>query len=130
MPAFNFQAGFAPAVECGWKVQTIRAKRQNRPRVGQTAHCFTGMRTRRCRRLGAWPIDRVVPVMLTHQGVWIGDRQMDEKLRDLFAAEDGFASWDQMRDWFDKQHGLPFRGDLVQWKHNNGRTFDAPKETP
>ena len=48
MPAFNFQPWKAPLVETGKSVQTIRAKRKHRPRVGQIAHCFIGMRHPGC----------------------------------------------------------------------------------
>jgi hypothetical protein len=115
MPAFNFQAVFAPAVECGWKTQTIRAKRKSRPRVGQMAHCFTGMRTRKCRRLGAWPILAVGDVRIDEAGVILNGGPLRAEDLDVFAWHDGFRDWAGMLAWFREAHGLPFHGDLVVW---------------
>lgn len=115
MPAFNFKSVFASAVECGWKCQTIRAKRKNRPRVGQTAHCFIGMRTRRCRRLGAWPICAVHDVRLMGDGVLVDGAALKCGDLDAFARADGFSGWAGMTAWFINEHGLPFHGDLVMW---------------
>lgn len=52
MPMFNFKKQFADSVESGEKRQTIRARRKNRPQVGQTAYLYTGARTKACRKLG------------------------------------------------------------------------------
>jgi hypothetical protein len=34
---------------------------------------------------------------------------------DAFALADGFDCWENMKDWFRKTHGLPFRGLLIKW---------------
>ena len=115
MPAYNFQPVFAAAVEAGWKVQTIRAKRKNRPRVGQIAHCFTGMRTRQCRRIGTWKIEDVVDVRIDYAGVILDGSPLRAIDLDAFAWADGFKDWEDMRTWFRATHGLPFHGDLVMW---------------
>ena len=39
--------------------------------------------------------------------------------RDAYAAiakADGFANAEEMVDWFEKQHGLPFEGWLIRWR--------------
>ena len=56
MPALNFRAEFADAVERGEKCQTIRAYRKDgrNPKPGDTLHLYTGMRTRACRRLAVF----------------------------------------------------------------------------
>ena len=115
MPAYNFNAQFAGPVKSRLKRQTIRAKRKTRPRAGQTAYCFRGLRTKAVRRLGAWPIVAVVDVMLTAQGVWLNGRQYPDVHLDKFARADGFGSWAAMRTWFAREHGLPFHGDLIMW---------------
>jgi hypothetical protein len=28
---------------------------------------------------------------------------------------DGFSCWEEMRQWFQHQHGLPFSGVLIRW---------------
>jgi len=116
MPAFNFQEAFASDVESEAKQQTIRARRRTRPRVGQTAYCFAGMRTAKCRRLGAWPIVAVVDVRIDTEGVLLNGAALRAEDLDAFARADGFGHWDGMRDWFRSTHGFPFHGDLVMWR--------------
>jgi phosphoribosyl-ATP pyrophosphohydrolase len=123
MPAFNFQKQFAPDVESGQKNQTIRAKRKDgrRPEPGQTAYLYTGMRTNACRKLGEKTIEMVQMIMIGNKGCLINYNEDGEypitELMELkfFAIDDGFESWEAMRDWFDKTHGLPFEGDLIKW---------------
>ena len=115
MPAFNFQTQFASDVESGIKRQTIRAKRRHRPRPGQTAYCFTGMRMKRCQHLGSWPIYAVIDVKIMQEGVLLNGAALKANELDQFAQEDGFRNWPYMVTWFKKQHGLPFSGDLIKW---------------
>ena len=115
MPAYNFQAVFAPYVESGIKHQTIRAKRKQRPKAGQISHCFSGMRTRRCRRLGSWPIGAVRDVRIFDEGVLLDGAALLAGDLDAFAKADGFPHWPGMLVWFSRTHGLPFHGDLIVW---------------
>jgi len=122
MPLYNFQKQFAAAVESGEKRQTIRAKRKNRPQVGQTAFLYTGARTKACRKLGEAEIVEVCPVLIGSKGLIINyGEDIGECIEnepqdiDYFAREDGFKDWPEMRDWFLKTHGLPFEGDLIKW---------------
>jgi hypothetical protein len=118
MPAFNFKLQFAESVANGKKHQTIRKKRKNRPRVGQTAYCFTGMRTLNCRLLRKGEIVKVASVRIECSGVLLyGSPSITYKPDlDSFAKKDGFISWAGMLHWFEAQHGLPFIGDLIEWK--------------
>ena len=116
MPAYNFKEAFAGQVRRRAKRQTIRAKRkQQRPRVGQIAYCFAGMRTRHCRRLGAWPIREVHRVLIFDEGVLIDGAALKSTDLDAFARADGFGHWPGMLVFFSRTHGLPFRGDLIMW---------------
>lgn len=117
MPAFNFQAQFAPLILSGAKRQTIRARRKHRPKAGYTAYCYTGLRTRACRKFGEWTITEVACVTINQQGVWFDGSVVAHDLLDLFAQADGFADWPAMRDWFATTHGLPFNGDLIRWRY-------------
>jgi hypothetical protein len=115
MPAYNFKSQFASAVVSGRKRQTIRAKRKTPPKAGQTAYLFTGMRTRNCRRLGTHLIRATYDIEITEGGVKIDDADLYESQLNDFAQRDGFDCWEYMRDWFERVHGLPFRGDLIRW---------------
>jgi len=35
---------------------------------------------------------------------------------DAFARADGFKDEEDMQEWFQSTHGLPFKGDLVKWE--------------
>lgn len=116
-PAFNFQARFADAVESGEKRQTIRAERKHPIMVGDTLHLFTGMRTKRCRKLGQAVCKSVERVEIDEFGcAWLGASGYDcpEDIG-AFARADGFCSYEAMRVWFEKTHGLPFVGRLYRW---------------
>lgn len=115
MPAFNFQSQFAYDVERGIKHQTIRAKRKYRPRPGQTAYCFTGMRTSACRRLGQWPIVAVRDIWIQNEGVLVSGGALPTDSLDEFARLDGFRWWTMMLMFFKVNQGLPFNGDIILW---------------
>jgi hypothetical protein len=115
MPSYNFRECFAGQVERKTKRQTIRARRKSRPRPGQIAYCFAGLRTKRCRRLGAWPIRQVHNVRLFDEGVLVDGAALRDTELDAFARADGFGHWPGMLCFFSSEHGLPFQGDLVIW---------------
>lgn len=116
MPSFNFKKEFAEAVRSGRKHQTIRPKRKNRPRPGQTAFLFTGLRTVSCVRLGEYPIAWVHDITITKKSVTIdGDLLQTHKERSEFAKADGFTCFRSLTLFFEKEYGLPFNGDLIIW---------------
>ncbi|WP_395175771.1 hypothetical protein [Roseibium alexandrii] len=116
MVAYNFQAQFADDVEAGHKRQTIRAngKRLHANR-GDKLQLYTGMRTKSCRKLRDAVCHDACPVIIEHDKAWtLGPCELHTDL-DGFAKRDGFASWKAMRDWFEKTHGLPFKGTMISW---------------
>ena len=122
MPALNFQRQFATAVESGEKRQTIRAYRKGGrdPKPGDTLYLYTGMRTKQCRRLCVVRCLSADPVRIDALGYdrlphsLHGDRR-EGPSPDSFARRDGFANFAEMRDWFQKTHGLPFSGLRISW---------------
>lgn len=36
---------------------------------------------------------------------------------DRYAQADGFKDWNEMRDWFKDEHGLPFEGVALYWQN-------------
>lgn len=123
MPALNFKAQFAPLVESGAKRRTIRAFRKDGrdPKQGDPLYLYTGLRTKAARLLLKTQCARARHVnifgnnvrFVLHQG---GRNLFDDVLNlDEFAQLDGFANWGEMRDWFDRTHGLPFNGLLIEW---------------
>lgn len=123
MPALNFQPRFAPLVESGEKRQTIRAYRKDGrdPKPGDTLYLYTGQRTKKARRIGVVECASVHAVKIFRKGAVVegdeGDVVYDEHhdAREAFAGADGFEDWESMREWFEKHHGLPFRGLVIRW---------------
>lgn len=119
MPALNFQAQFADAVERGAKIQTIRARRKDGrdPKEGDTLYLYTGMRTKACRKIGERRCRKVMNVEIDYNSVRLnGDSFLLTNARENFAKADGFEDWTAMRKWFEKTHDLPFRGFVICWE--------------
>ena len=131
MPQFNFHALFAEDVEAGRKTQTVRAERKHAPRVGETAHCFTGLRTAAARVLGRFPIVAVRPIFIdldrTVTITETGDPNAVYHRRPLagdeleaFARADGFETAAEFLGWIEETHRLPFEGTVTYWQFVEG----------
>lgn len=126
MPAFNFKAEFAEAVEWGHKRQTVRAdRRDGRPHCkrGDKIKLYTGMRTTTCRLLGTATVTHTARVRIEATCMYLDGRLVPATLwgRDgpqtdnEFAEADGFPSFTDMANWFEDTHGLPFEGTVIYW---------------
>lgn len=117
MVAFNFKAQFADDVESGKKRQTIRAQR--RARVGDPLQLYTGMRTKKCRKLRDAVCTAVDEITIKTRGYYLAIRLNGELLPTEHAREialaDGFDGLAAFADFFSEQYGLPFRGWLTRW---------------
>ena len=127
MPAFNFQKQFAGAVERGEKRQTIRAIRKDKrlpAKPGDTIALYTG---KVCRKLMDAPCTNVRPIEIRENFV-LCDSGLILELPDLdvFAIADGFKDWLEMSNWFEKTHGFPFKGHLIEW---DPKTAPSVKDT-
>jgi len=124
MVALNFQARFVADIVSGKKRQTIRKRRRDGrdPKPGGRLQIYTAMRTKACRKLispdpvcaatAAVSIRYAAPgvaiVAVDSIVLGVGDLR-------YIAHKDGFKSGQDMIDWFDKTHGLPFDGLLIWW---------------
>lgn len=134
-----FKAEFAVAVMTGRKRQTVRPVPKVLPQAGDIIDCrqWSGMPYRSPHRyLGEGIVQRV-------RAVWIEDNSVtvwaDPKVllllpedwhdagrgasaeavgefADHFARKDGFKDFEGMVQWFERQHGLPFAGCLIEWR--------------
>lgn len=106
MPAYNFKAQFAPAVEAGHKLCTIRGRAA---KVGTTAYLYTGMRTKACRKLGQGRIVHCANITLGYSEsgaprAIFGEHHIGyTEFREL-AEADGFATPRDMVDFFRDQY--------------------------
>lgn len=116
MTAINFQKRFAGVVQAGRKTQTIRAS--VRYKVGAELQLYTGMRTKQCRKLADAICTKISTIRISKKGIEVhGYTQKWGTIgAELFAEHDGFKDSEEMLDWFDSTHGLPFNGYLIEWE--------------
>ena len=129
MPALNFTV-FTDQVSDGRKCHTIRKWRKVPFKNGDELSFFTGMRTKKCRRLrpnavctSAMPIAiatrrREVFLMAAKGSAYSARLRPDGMLNaeeiDLLAKNDGFKSVDAFFQFFGSD-GFDFAGQLVEW---------------
>lgn len=132
MVALNFKEQFADDVELGRKTRSIRARRKDGrdPKRGDKLQLYTGMRQKGCRKLSDATVTRVRPVLIDHTGIEIEGRRLyagdapayqggvdPDHYDGDFARADGFDGFQDMAEFFAKEHGLPFSGLLIEWRH-------------
>jgi hypothetical protein len=108
------------------KCQTIRADRKRHAWPGEELQLYCGMRTKGCFLIGSARCIEVLDIALTFAAkpiVSVGtkDRRIeyyDAKRLDLFARNDGFESWDSMREFWHEEHGSigTFFGKIIFWR--------------
>jgi len=116
MPSLNFKKQFMGAVLNGTKHQTIRATRKHPIKVGDVLYLFTGMRTKECLRLRVTCCTRVRQIRIDQARVRIGMRDLTLIEIKALAAADGFLDPSLFVDFFQCNHGLPFTGQLIEWR--------------
>lgn len=115
MPIIGFQQRFADLVEHGQKRQTIRKYRKHNPKTGDILYLYTGLRTKRARKIGERVCTRTANFEITASGKLKLDRIRILNTAE-FAIADGFESKTDMVRWFEETHGLPFAGILIEWE--------------
>ena len=119
----NYLKGFFHLPPDQLKGQSIRAFRKKRPfRWGDSLQIYTGLRTKYCRKLGDAVLTELSTIIIFEWGCYLIDDQAktlctlihEKTLKDL-AVKDGFESWGELIDFFRKEHGLPFCGQLLRW---------------
>jgi len=122
MPTLNFQERFADKILSGEKQQTIRKERKRPIRVGDTLHLYTGLRTKSAKKLKEVKCVEIKEVEIDPYNLCVTSGE-DQRMANLywlsalngFAKEDGFKNWVEMVQWFEKNHGLPFKGQIIYW---------------
>ena len=116
MPAYNFEARFAPDVESGRKKQTIRRKRKRPTRVGDVLYLYTGMRTKQCRKLREATCIGVTDIIIQPDwSITLNERELMLIEANALARADGFPGLAEFCRFFEGRYGLPFEGELIEW---------------
>ena len=118
-----FKPQFAPLVEAGTKLQTVRPTPKRMPKAGDkiSLRCWTAKPYRSKQRvLMESTITRVdtfsidtFPTMRINE---LGLKYL--RVCDDFARADGFSDYHALLEWFRSTHGLPFEGIVIHW-HND-----------
>jgi hypothetical protein len=115
MPALSFSV-FKDKILDGSKRQTIRAVRKRAIATGDKLFLYWKQQSPKdCEKLGEATCIKVAPITITELGASCEDIGVRYYCLDLFAQADGFDDWDEMREYFDKNYGLPFTGVLIEW---------------
>ena len=116
-----FKPQFAPMVEAGIKLQTVRPMPKRMPKVGDkiSLRIWVDKPYRSKQRvLMETTISDVRPFELrANYTMHVDGRELNSEERAAFAIADGFVSPTQLYNWFDAEHGLPFYGIVIHW-HN------------
>ena len=137
MKVHLFQRRFARLVRQGTKRTTIRPRRKNPTRVGDalSLRAWSGKpyRSKQVTLLDGIVCAEVHGIEILRRSDWVsptyyesrvicrvdGNEVKSDLLRegewDRLAQADGFKHAGDMLDWFIKEHGLPFSGDLIRW---------------
>lgn len=116
MPAYNFKARFADDVENGRKRQTIRKNRKRQTKPRETLYLYTGMRSKKCRKLLEVTCKSVEPIKIySDLRIRVGKKQLTIVDVEALALSDGFKNVSEFYNFFENQYGLPFNGELIKW---------------
>jgi hypothetical protein len=111
----GFKQDFVPKIQAGTKIHTIRSG--SRWRAGQTIHFFQNVRQPGMHKFhhddSVKSTQQVSISILRH--LFVDGRQLTGSELELFAVRDGFSTSGALLTWFEKQHGLPFAGQLIHW---------------
>lgn len=115
MPLLSFSV-FKDKILSGAKRRTIRAPRKIPIKVGDTLYMWWKSRSpKEKEKLGESTCIRVSPIKIEKKFTLCPDLSAIYRDIDEFAQADGFDNWQQMIEFFDKTHGLPFTGVLIEW---------------
>lgn len=116
-----FHQRFAPAVERGEKLTTVRPTPKRMPKVGDKISLRTWTakpyRSKMCVLMES-EIVEVKPICIdSNYSVYIDNFPLNSFEVESLALADGFGSPTEFYNWFDDAHGLPFEGILIRWKN-------------
>lgn len=123
MPSFNFKPEFAGKVKRNTKPGTIRPRRKRPMKVGDMMHCYTGMRTEKCKRIISRKCVAIVDITIrdlssSEPFIELDGKPLDVNQSIQFAEDDGFDFFSDFLQFFNTNYGLPFTGHWYVWKES------------
>lgn len=131
MKVYLFQRRFAALVQQGKKRTTIRPKRKRPTKVGDwlSLRRWSGKPYRSKQEVLLTDGSCVVQCKEAHEIemfdqmrgdvmvfiIKVDGKSLNKYQSNEVATADGFVDWYDMAYWFRREHGLPFKGDLVKW---------------
>jgi hypothetical protein len=121
MGLYNFNPMFAQYVREGSKCHTIRAKRANPDKPGNTVHLYIGLRHKSVELLGRHICTKVEEITITEAlDVIVDGIELTKDEKNALAWADGFRGYgrdqafaEMMQFW---EGRLPFVGDIIHWR--------------
>ena len=118
MPALSFSV-FRDKILDGSKRQTIRGIRKRAIAAGDKLFLYWKQQSPKdCEKLGKATCTKAIPVRIERsRAVLTYPEVCDYEIvhLDKFAQDDGFDNWQQLIEFFEDTHGLPFTGVLIEW---------------
>ena len=116
MVAYNFKDQFAWLVEDGIKRQTCRQVRSRPTRAGDALQLYTGMRKPGARLLRVEKCVSVKQVEISDGQIYVNGDSLAPEAERMFAWRDGFQFIEDFMEFFEKQYGEYFYGEVIRWQ--------------
>lgn len=123
----NYKKQFIDAIKIGTKVHTIRGRRKNKPKIGETLHMFSGLRTKNSELITK------KEKLISTQKVWIkivfrlkptnwylkicvDGRVLSSSEIEAFVRFDGFSNIQEFIDFFTNPYKKNVRQNNMEYK--------------
>lgn len=119
----GFKERFVEPTLLGTKVFTLRNKRKNQPKIGETLFMYTGLRTNKCRKIS----DKEKLISTQEVLIYIS-RGLDMSFSISITVDNRMLSWDEVES-FVRYDGFVDREDFANyWISSSYAPKKAPKE--
>lgn len=115
MPAISFMDWTADLVVKGVKNQTIRKERKVPIQPGKPLMLYRNQRSENAKLLKKVPCKSVDDITIEENRIIINGLILTENEKRDLADADGFTSIGALREFFEKNYGLPFKGNIIKW---------------
>lgn len=118
----NFSV-FIDKILSGEKRQTIRkaGKKWENVKAGDKLTLYTGLRTKKCRKLGEAEVESIEDIVIRIGFLWsfvcVGEIEVSEDEALEIAKADGFDCIRDFFEFFNNHYGLHFTGKIIKWKN-------------